>query len=100
MLLPPGDVQAALEQRAASLRQSLAEVEKTLADNSSLLPRVTLLDDEYLRAVTTAELNWIDGVLDDLRSGGLAWTEEQLTGAAMESLGGLASDLPPGYLPE
>jgi hypothetical protein len=100
MMLPPDEARAGLEHRAAALRESLAELEKTLADNSSILPRVTLLDDEYLRAVTAAELNWIDGVLNDLRSGALAWTEEQLIGAAMESLGGLAPDLPPEYLPE
>jgi DNA-binding PadR family transcriptional regulator len=100
MLLPPDQVQAALEQRAAVLRENLTRVEKTLQDYSDTLPRVTLLDDEYQRAVTTAELNWIEGLLDDLRSGALTWSEEQLTTAAMEDLGVLAPDLPPEYLPE
>ena len=100
MLLPPDQVEAALEQRAAVLRENLTRVEKTLQDYSDTLPRVTLLDDEYQRAVTTAELNWIEGLLDDLRSGALTWSEEQLTTAAMEDLGVLAPDLPPEYLPE
>ncbi len=99
MLLPPDQVQAALEQRAAVLRENLTRVEKTLRDFSDTLPRVTLLDDEHQRAVTTAELNWIEGLLDDLRSGALTWSDEQLTTAAMEDLGVLAPDLPPEYLP-
>ena len=99
MLLPPDQVEAALEQRAAVLRENLTRVEKTLQDYSDTLPRVTLLDDEYQRAVTTAELNWIEGLLDDLRSGALTWSDEQLTTAAMEDLGVLAPDLPPEYLP-
>jgi hypothetical protein len=37
---------------------------------------VTLLDDEYLRAVTAAELSWVSGVIDDLRAGSLDWGEE------------------------
>ena len=99
MLLPPDQVQAALEQRAAVLRENLTRVEKTLRDFSDTLPRVTLLDAEHQRAVTTAELNWIEGLLDDLRSGALTWSDEQLTTAAMEDLGVLAPDLPPEYLP-
>jgi hypothetical protein len=100
MLLPPDQAQAALEQRAAVLRENLTRVEKTLQDYSDTLPRVTLLDDEYQRAVTTAELNWIEGLLDDLRSGALDWSEEQLTSVAMEDLGVLRPDLPPEFLPE
>jgi DNA-binding PadR family transcriptional regulator len=94
MGLPPGRLQAALEQRAAALRQDLARIDDNLA---LALPRVTLLDDAYLRAVTAAELNWIDGVLDDLRTGALAWSQEQLAGIAVEELAPLAPDLTPEY---
>jgi DNA-binding PadR family transcriptional regulator len=95
MLLPPGQVRAALEQRAAVLRQDLARIDGNL---DAALPRVTLLDDEYLRAVTAAELNWIDSVLDDLRTGALTWSQEQLSGVALEGLAPLAPDLTPEYL--
>jgi DNA-binding PadR family transcriptional regulator len=97
MGLPPGQVEAALEQRAGVLRQDLARIDQNLA---APLPRVTLLDDEYLRAVTAAELNWIDGVLDDLRTGALAWSKEQLASAAIPGLAPLAPDLTPGYIPD
>ena len=56
MCLPPDQVGAALERRAAVLRESLAKIEQVLESYSGTLPRVTLLDDEYRRAVTAAEL--------------------------------------------
>jgi DNA-binding PadR family transcriptional regulator len=100
MMLPPDQVLAALEQRAAALRESLARVEKSLADYSDALPRVTLLEDEYARAVTGAELAWVEGVLDDLRSGAFTWSEEQLISVATKDLSGLAPELTPDYFPE
>jgi DNA-binding PadR family transcriptional regulator len=100
MLLSPGQVLAMLEQRAAVLREDLARIGQDLENLSASLPRVTLLDDEYRRAVTAAELAWIDGLLDDLRTGALTWNQEQLASAAMEDLGVLAPDLPPEYLPD
>jgi DNA-binding PadR family transcriptional regulator len=96
MGLPPGQVAAALEQRAAVLRKDLARMDQNLA---AQLPRVTLLDDEYLRAVTAAELKWIDGVLDDLRTGELTWSKEMLAGVAIEDLTALAPHLTPEYIP-
>src|SRR6266568_841422 len=62
------------------------------------LPRVTLLDDEYLRAVTAAELSWVSGVIDDLRTGALTWSEEELARIATEEtkeLADLATPFPP-----
>lgn len=100
MLLSPGQVLAGLEQRAAVLREELDKIGQDLENLSGTLPRVTLLDDEYRRAVTAAELAWIDGLLGDLRTGALTWDQEQLASAAMEDLGVLAPDLPPEYLPE
>jgi DNA-binding PadR family transcriptional regulator len=97
MGLPPGQVEAALGQRAAVLRKDLARIDQNV---SAALPRVTLLDDEYLRAVTAAELNWIDGVLADLRSGALTWSRELLASVAIPDLAPLAPDLTPGYLPD
>jgi hypothetical protein len=61
---------------------------------------VTLLEDEHARAVTGAELTWVEGVLDDLRSGAFTWSEEQLTSVAAKDLSGLAPELTPGYFPE
>jgi DNA-binding PadR family transcriptional regulator len=100
MCLPPDQVEDALERRAAVLRESLGRLEQGLASYGGTLPRVTLLDDEYRRALTAAELAWIDGVLDDLRTGALTWSKEELTSVAAEDLSALAPDLPPEYLPD
>ena len=64
------------DHRAAALRENLARLSRDLEAYSGALPRVTLLDDEYLRAVTAAELSWVSGVVDDLRAGTLKWGEE------------------------
>lgn len=88
---------AALEQRAAVLRADLARIEQALQNVPGGLPRVTLLDDEYRRAVAAAELAWIDGVLEDLRTGALTWDHEQIAAVAAQDLAALAPDLPPEY---
>jgi DNA-binding PadR family transcriptional regulator len=98
MLLPPDEVRATLEHRAATLRQNLAGNEQTLESLSDALPRVTLLDDEYMRAIMTAELNWIDGVLDDLRTGALTWNWEQLASVARQNVAPMEADLTAEYI--
>jgi DNA-binding PadR family transcriptional regulator len=76
MLLGPDGALAALQRRAAALTATLSELEADFEQYAGTLPRVTLMDDEYLRAVTAAELAWLDDVIADLRSGALTWTEE------------------------
>jgi DNA-binding PadR family transcriptional regulator len=100
MGLPPAELTTALEQRAAVLGENLAKLEKLLEDYAGALPRVTLLDDEYRRAVIAAELAWIEGVLGDLRSGALTWDQEQLAAIAADDLTAVAPDLPPEYAGE
>jgi DNA-binding PadR family transcriptional regulator len=75
MLLSPEEALAALQRRAALLRESLNRLEHDL-DSTSALPRVTQLETDYLRAVTSTELSWVSGVTDDLRSGALTWSRE------------------------
>jgi DNA-binding PadR family transcriptional regulator len=96
MLLVPAEALAVLERRAAVLRENLARLEHDLEAFSGTLPRVTLLDDEYLRAVTAAELAWVSGVIDDLRTGALTWSEEELAGLATAEL----TDLATSFVPE
>ena len=88
MMLTPTEAMEALEQRASVLRGQLATIEADLASYSRTLPRVTLMDDEYQRAVISAELAWVDGVVADLRTGRLSWSYEQLAGALTGQLAG------------
>jgi DNA-binding PadR family transcriptional regulator len=76
MLLGPEGALRALEQREAVLRENLAGLERDLEGHSGTLPRVTLLETEYLRAVTAAELTWVAGVVRDLWTGALTWSDE------------------------
>jgi DNA-binding PadR family transcriptional regulator len=78
MVLGPDETRSVLERRADGVRERLAELEQELAQYHDELPRVSLLETEYLRAVTSAELGWLTSVLDDLRSGSLAWSAEDL----------------------
>jgi DNA-binding PadR family transcriptional regulator len=82
MLLGPQDAQRALEQRAATLAGSLREVEASLEQFGGTLPRVTLIDDEYERAITAAELAWLTGIIEDLRSGRLTWNYDMFAAVA------------------
>lgn len=79
MMLEPDAVLAAMRERRESVAKALAEAKQSVADAQQYgLPRVTLLDDEYLVAVTEAELRWIEGVVAELESGGLSWSLAEL----------------------
>jgi DNA-binding PadR family transcriptional regulator len=86
LLLEPAEMLAALDDRRDQLAASLRVMEAAMATEAERgLPRITMLESEYLRAVTSAELAWLDGVVDDLRSGRLVWSVEQLMAFAGEA---------------
>ncbi|MFE4458841.1 PadR family transcriptional regulator, partial [Nocardia tengchongensis] len=77
MLLGPDGARAELAKRAAAVRAALDEIDTGMAQARQFgLPRVTLLEDEYQRAVTEAELRWLEAVLADLADGTLTWSWE------------------------
>ena len=43
-----------------------------------MLPRVTQLESEYLRAVVAAEITWLDAIIDDLATSRLRWSFDEL----------------------
>jgi DNA-binding PadR family transcriptional regulator len=75
--LEPDDARAQLERRAAALAEALADTDAQLTGNPDL-PRLFLLEEEYRKAILTAQLSWLRGVIDDLRTGRLTWTEQWL----------------------
>jgi DNA-binding PadR family transcriptional regulator len=79
MLLSPADAAAVLEHRASALRSQLASLEGDLAE-SAFLPRIVLMDDDYQRAMLTAELAWVESVVAELGSGTLTWSYEEFAG--------------------
>jgi DNA-binding PadR family transcriptional regulator len=78
-MLPPEEVAELLEQRLASLKATLANVDAEMAEAEAInLPRIVVLDGEYLRLTVATELNWVEGVLADLRTGRFTWSVEEL----------------------
>lgn len=84
VVLGPHELAALLTRRLARLEEMLAgpSAEQTAAAHG--LVRVLVLEDEYRDAVLTAERDWVRAVVDDLRSGALTWTEEQIRALAQE----------------
>ncbi len=85
-MLSPQTTEELLAQRRELLVQRLAERDAMLATELEgfQIPRVTMLETEYLRAVTEAELHWVDGVLAALRDGTLSWSREELRAVAAQ----------------
>ncbi|MET8518064.1 PadR family transcriptional regulator [Streptomyces sp. NPDC005077] len=83
LLLTPRDMADVLDQRTDALTEKLDGLESALAEQTEQgLPRITRLETEYLRAVTVAELEWVRAVVNDLRTGGLSWSQERLDALA------------------
>jgi DNA-binding PadR family transcriptional regulator len=72
--LTPDDARQQLELRAERLEAELAETQAELGGHPQL-PRLFLLEEEYRQAVLDAELSWVSGLVDDLRTGRLTWNE-------------------------
>jgi DNA-binding PadR family transcriptional regulator len=79
MLLTPQKAQDLLDQRRDELVRRVAELGAGLAgqDDGEQVPRWALLDEEYLRAVTDAELQWVTGTIEALRDGSLTWSRDK-----------------------
>lgn len=84
-LLDPGDALDQLEARRARLRDELAGSDAELASASETVPRLFLLEGEYLRVVATAELEWVCALIDDMRADRITWTPEWLAQVAAGS---------------
>ena len=81
--LTPAAAAAALERRAEHLRASLVEHDRELHDESGP-PRLFLLETEYVRAVLATELEWVVGVVEDLKAGRLTWSYEEMAEIARQ----------------
>lgn|GEM_PF-4431741 len=56
-----------------SLRARLSELETDLIEGGRFPPRVFLVESEYQRVVPGAELDYVRGLVADLRAGLLDW---------------------------
>jgi hypothetical protein len=67
--LRPAELAELLTTRAGALEARLTELGKAPAG----LPRIFLLEDEYVSAIVRAELKWLRSVIADLGSGSLVF---------------------------
>ncbi|MEU4520394.1 helix-turn-helix transcriptional regulator [Amycolatopsis sp. NPDC024027] len=73
-LLSPQDTRVQLELRAEALQRQLAETQAVLtASREHGVPRLHLLEHEYLQTATSAELDWVRAVSRDISTGALTW---------------------------
>jgi DNA-binding PadR family transcriptional regulator len=75
--LEPDDARTQLAHRADQLAEALANTDAQLTGNPEL-PRLFLLEEEYRKAILTAQLSWLRGVIADLQAGRLTWNEQWL----------------------
>ncbi|MET8144848.1 PadR family transcriptional regulator [Sphaerisporangium sp. NPDC005288] len=79
LMLAPQEIRDALDRRVRTLDETLAALDTDLgAETGYGIPRIAMLEAEYMRVVIAAELQWLRSVSDDLRSGALAWSPEEM----------------------
>jgi DNA-binding PadR family transcriptional regulator len=76
--LTPKEALAQLESRAAALEATVQGVTAVQDRAGRSVPRVHLVEKEYLLAIRRAELTWLRGLIGDLRAGRLAWDPRQV----------------------
>ena len=77
-LLTPEEARRQLERRIHTLAAELDRVDAQLRHAAGVIPRLFLVEMEYLRAVLHTELTWVKSIVDDLDTGRLTWNEEWL----------------------
>jgi DNA-binding PadR family transcriptional regulator len=77
-MLSPQELSESLSRRAQSLELRLAHLEQPAPG----IPRLFLIENEYMAAMVRTELAWVRALIQDLDSGALAWDEAWLKDAA------------------
>jgi DNA-binding PadR family transcriptional regulator len=77
-ILEPDDVLSQLEKRVLYLEGELAATDTRLRRLEGLLPRLFMVEEEYVMAQRRSELDWVKGIIGDIRTGRLTWSQEQL----------------------
>jgi len=75
-LLTPDDARAQLEHRIAALTSDIEKMDSELNQAIKMVPRLFLVETEYMRAMLETELTWVQALVNDLQSGNLTWSEE------------------------
>jgi hypothetical protein len=73
LMVSPQRARDALHRRAERISDQRAALQAALRSHAGHLDRVATLESEYLLATTTAEEQWLRGVVEDLDTGRLTW---------------------------
>ena len=86
-LLTTEDAMGQLELRKAALEAQLAKLDAELEPVLGRLPRLFLLESEYLRAILVTELTWVSSLVEDLREKRISWSEAEFKAFAEQAEG-------------
>jgi DNA-binding PadR family transcriptional regulator len=78
--LEPATVLRSLRVRAAAVEGEAAKLEISLAGAAEQVPRLYLVELEYLRNQLQAEARWIRSVVEDIEAGRLVWPSRDAPG--------------------
>jgi DNA-binding PadR family transcriptional regulator len=73
-LLTPEDAIQQMATREAKLTEQIAAIDEEM--QAVDLPKLFLLESDYMRAVLEAELKWVRALVADLRSGQITWNHD------------------------
>jgi DNA-binding PadR family transcriptional regulator len=71
--ISPAEALDALTVRTERLEQRLSEMDSELAQGATFLPRLFLVESELQRQLVAAELDYVRGLAEDVRTGRLTW---------------------------
>lgn len=74
-LLTPEDALLQLQARANALTAEVTRLDRQLDQAAQHVPRLFLIELEYLHTALTAERTWVQSLIDDLQTGRLTWSD-------------------------
>jgi DNA-binding PadR family transcriptional regulator len=92
-ILEADDARLQLEGRILRLESEIAAMETANRRLEGVLPRLFNVENELALALRRAELDWITGLVEDMRTGRLTWTHEQLRTEYADLASGRPMDL-------
>ena len=96
--VPEATAVDALSRRGRLLRIELAQIEAGMAEAERLgIPRLFMVEEEYLLAVMRAELTYVESLTEDIRTGVLHWDDAWMEARAQEFLDAEAEGGVPDY---